>query len=179
MAATGVLVVLRCQLTTPHFFHILLNRILISGARLTTSRRNLPERRSPCRRLSSRHCARTGEGRPGETPRGQGLARPRSHIPSHGQLQALGHAAIPSHCRQLSVSSRARRAGIGHVRPHDLRHTCASLLISQDVNIKQVSSHLRHSSVSITMDTYGHLYPADRSKIVDTMDRVLGVAANG
>ena len=99
-------------------------------------------------------------------------------FPRMGNCKHLGTPQSPRTVGS-SLSQAARRAGIGHVRPHDLRHTCASLLISQDVNIKQVSSHLRHSSVSITMDTYGHLYPADRSKIVDTMDRVLGVAANG
>ena len=77
------------------------------------------------------------------------------------------------------LAKAARRAGIGHVRPHDLRHTCASLLIAQDINIKQVSSHLRHSSVSITLDIYGHLYPDDSDKVVYAMDRALGIAENG
>ena len=73
----------------------------------------------------------------------------------------------------------SQRAGIGHIRPHDLRHTCASLLIAEGLNIKQVSSHLRHSSVQITLDTYGHRYPADRNEVAHAMDRVLGVAKNG
>ena len=64
------------------------------------------------------------------------------------------------------------------MRPHDLRHTCASLLISEGLNIKQVSSHLRHSSVGVTLDTYGHLYPADRDEVAYAMDRILGIAEN-
>jgi integrase len=72
----------------------------------------------------------------------------------------------------------SRRAGIGHIRPHDLRHTCASLLIAEGLNIKQVSSHLRHSSVGVTLDTYGHLYPGDRNEVAHAMDRVLGIAKN-
>ena len=78
-----------------------------------------------------------------------------------------------------ALKRTARRAGIGHVRPHDLRHTCASLLIAQDINIKQVSSHLRHSSVSFTLDIYGHLYPDDRNEVAHAMDQALGIAENG
>ena len=99
-------------------------------------------------------------------------------FPRMGNCQHWGNPQCPNNTRK-ALGRAAHRAGIGHVRPHDLRHTCASLLIAQDINIKQVSSHLRHSSVGVTLDTYGHLYPADRDKVVDAMDRVLGVAENG
>jgi integrase len=99
-------------------------------------------------------------------------------FPRMGNCQHWGNPQSPGNIRDRLMRA-ARRAGIGHVRPHDLRHTCASLLIAQDINIKQVSSHLRHSSVGVTLDTYGHLYPADRDKVVNAMDRVLGVAENG
>lgn len=65
-------------------------------------------------------------------------------------------------------------AGIGrHVDIHDLRHTCASLLIRAGVGPKTVSEHLGHSSVAITFDRYGHLFSADRSQAADALDRVL------
>jgi integrase len=48
---------------------------------------------------------------------------------------------------------------------HDLRHTCASLLIAQGHSPKSVSAHLGHSSVSVTMDVYGGLYPEERDKV--------------
>ena len=73
------------------------------------------------------------------------------------------------------LQTAARRAGIGHVRPHDLRHTCASLLISQNVNIKQISRQMRHANTSITWDTYGHLYPEDQTAVAEVMDRLFGV----
>jgi len=50
-----------------------------------------------------------------------------------------------------------RRAGIKQVRFHDLRHTFASLLIATDQHPKYIQSQLGHSSIKITMDTYGHL----------------------
>jgi integrase len=46
------------------------------------------------------------------------------------------------------------------LRPHDLRHTCAALLISTGAHAKLVSTRLGHSSIAITMDRYGHLLPS-------------------
>lgn len=52
-----------------------------------------------------------------------------------------------------------KKAGLDGVRIHDLRHTCAALLIAQGVHPLAVSRHLGHASISITMDRYGHLFP--------------------
>ena len=40
---------------------------------------------------------------------------------------------------------------------HDLRHTCATLLLSKNVNPKIVSEVLGHATVAITLDTYSHV----------------------
>ena len=50
-------------------------------------------------------------------------------------------------------------AHLPRIRPHDLRHTCATILLSQGVNPKVVSSMLGHSSVAITLDIYSHVLP--------------------
>lgn len=52
-----------------------------------------------------------------------------------------------------------RQASAPRVRFHDLRHTCATLLLSQGVNPKIVSEMLGHSSVAITLDIYSHVLP--------------------
>ncbi|MFS4490853.1 tyrosine-type recombinase/integrase [Dietzia kunjamensis] len=57
------------------------------------------------------------------------------------------------------------------LRFHDLRHTCAALLIAANVPAKAIQVHLGHSSFKITMDTYGHLY-------ADATDLVSGAMAN-
>lgn len=44
-----------------------------------------------------------------------------------------------------------------HIRLHDLRHSCASLLISQGVDIKVIQEWLGHSSIATTGNIYGHL----------------------
>lgn len=51
------------------------------------------------------------------------------------------------------------RAGLRRIRFHDLRHTFASLLISQGENIKFIQSQLGHASAKTTLDRYGHLMP--------------------
>ncbi len=46
------------------------------------------------------------------------------------------------------------------LRFHDLRHTCAALLIAQGAHPKVMQERLGHSSVTVTLDRYGHLFPS-------------------
>ena len=68
----------------------------------------------------------------------------------------------------------AKRADLGRVTPHDLRHTCASLLIAANTPIQIVSRQLRHRNISMTWDVYGHLYPRDLNQVADTMEAIFG-----
>jgi integrase len=64
--------------------------------------------------------------------------------------------------------------GLGR-RPHDLRHTAASLWIAAGVDIKTVSAWLGHSTAKLTLDTYGHLMGTDADRAaLDRVNRVLG-----
>jgi integrase len=56
---------------------------------------------------------------------------------------------------------------------HALRHQCGSMLASAGVPIKAVQVHMRHASIRMTMDTYGHLYDTDRARTVGAVDRTL------
>lgn len=51
------------------------------------------------------------------------------------------------------------KAGMRRIRFHDLRHTYASLLIQQGESLAYVRDQMGHSSIQITVDTYGHLVP--------------------
>lgn len=52
-----------------------------------------------------------------------------------------------------------RRAGLPEtIRFHDLRHSCATLLIAQGVHPRIIMQYLRHARISTTMDLYGHVY---------------------
>jgi integrase len=52
--------------------------------------------------------------------------------------------------------ARVKEAGIGHLRPHDLRHTYGSLLMSQGVPLKTISELMGHGSIEVTADIYLH-----------------------
>lgn len=66
------------------------------------------------------------------------------------------------------------KTGLGR-RPHDLRHTAASLWIAAGVDIKTVSAWLGHSTAKLTLDTYGHLMGTDADRAaLDRVNRALG-----
>ncbi len=47
------------------------------------------------------------------------------------------------------------------ITPHDLRHTCASLAVSAEVNVLALQRMLGHTSAKVTLDTYSDLFEAD------------------
>jgi len=59
---------------------------------------------------------------------------------------------------------------------HDLRHTSASIMLSDGVNAKAIQAILGHSTISMTMDTYAHLMPDAQRLAASTFDRLLGKA---
>ncbi len=61
-------------------------------------------------------------------------------------------------------------SGLRHVRFHDLRHTYASHLIDLDVHAKYIQEQLGHSSIQVTMDIYGHLFPNRNKGWVNRLD---------
>jgi integrase len=65
------------------------------------------------------------------------------------------------------------RAGLPDIRPYDLRHTCASLLLLRGVNVKVVSERLGHSTTRLTLDTYQHVLPGMQAQAAAEIDAVL------
>lgn len=66
-----------------------------------------------------------------------------------------------------------KTAGVEYVKIHALRHTAASLLISQGAHIKLVQRFLGHANATMTLDIYGHLYGNDLDSIAERMDEAL------
>ena len=62
------------------------------------------------------------------------------------------------------------------LRFYDLRHTFASLLIAQGASIKAVQAQLGHATASITLDTYGHLFPSEMEALADRLEMVRDAA---
>jgi integrase len=64
------------------------------------------------------------------------------------------------------------------LRFHDLRHTCASLLIAQGAHPKIIQERLGHASITTTMNRYGHLFDGLDATLIDGLDAAHDEAAN-
>jgi integrase len=86
----------------------------------------------------------------------------------------------PSNLRNRSFKRiKARSAPLvrDDLRFHDLRHTCATLLLGEGVNAKVVSELLGHASITITLNTYSHVLPDMQDTAADAMEAALGSLA--
>ena len=70
-----------------------------------------------------------------------------------------------------------KASGIRTIRFHDLRHTFASQLIEQGAHPKYIQEQQGHASITMTMDTYGHLFPNRNRGLVDGLVSI-GTEAN-
>lgn len=68
------------------------------------------------------------------------------------------------------------KARLPRIRFHDLRHTCATLLLAQGVHPKIVQEQLGHSQVNLTLDTYSHVTAPMLQEAAEKMDAILGLA---
>lgn len=64
-------------------------------------------------------------------------------------------------------------AGLPKMRYHDLRHSCASLLLELGEHPKIVQEILGHSSIGITMDLYSHVSPQLQRRSMDRLDELI------
>lgn len=65
------------------------------------------------------------------------------------------------------------RAGLPDIRFHDLRHTCATLLLGRGVHPKMVQHLLGHATIAMTLDRYSHWVPSMGRQAADGMDAAL------
>lgn len=66
----------------------------------------------------------------------------------------------------------ADKAGLPHIRLHDFRHSHASLLASEGINIQEIARRLGHSNVEMTWNTYSHLYPHEEERAVSVLNKI-------
>ena len=74
-----------------------------------------------------------------------------------------------------NFSKILKRNGLRHIRFHDLRHSCASLLLANDVPMKQIQECLGHSDISTTANIYSHLDNKSKITSANVMDNVLAL----
>ena len=64
-------------------------------------------------------------------------------------------------------------AKLPNIRLHDLRHSCATLLLAQGVSPRVIMETLGHSPISLTLNTYSHVLPALQEDAASKMDAIL------
>lgn len=83
-----------------------------------------------------------------------------------------GTAVDPDNFRNITYKV-TEAAGIGRWSPHELRHSCSSLLLAQGVPLKVVSELLGHSSIRVTADVYSHLLEPAKAEAADAATAAL------
>jgi integrase len=79
----------------------------------------------------------------------------------------------------LCSFSEIRKAGLPHVRLHDLQHTHATLMLRAGVHPKVVSERLGHAGIGITLDTYSHVLPGLQEAAAERFDKMLETSMPG
>jgi integrase len=83
-----------------------------------------------------------------------------------------GHSTLSDTYIESKNKQFAEEAGLPHIRIHDFRHSHASLLVNNGINIQEVARRLGHSNVNITWQTYSHLYPREEERAVEVLNGV-------
>ncbi len=71
------------------------------------------------------------------------------------------------------LQSTLKSAGLPHQRLYDLRHLCASLLLAQGASMREIMEILGHSQMSMTSDTYTHIYNMQGRVNAERMNKFL------
>ena len=89
------------------------------------------------------------------------------HAKICGGLHALRDTSIENKNRQY-----AEAAGLPKIRIHDFRHSHASLLANEGINIQEIARRLGHSKIEMTWNTYSHLYPREEERAVKLLNQI-------
>jgi len=76
-----------------------------------------------------------------------------------------------------AVGTRAKKAwaavGLEPVGLHDCRHTYAAFMIAAGINTKALCTYMGHSTITVTLDRYGHLLPGNEHEAANLLDQWL------
>jgi integrase len=86
-----------------------------------------------------------------------------------------GKTVFPGNLTKRYIDD-VKRAGLPHIRFHDMRHTHATLLIQQNINVKVISERLGHSKIGVTLDVYSHVLPSMQQEVADKLDEMITIA---
>jgi integrase len=86
----------------------------------------------------------------------------------------VGTPLNPENLVKRSFKPLLKRVGLPEIRFHDLRHTCATLLLGRGVHPKFVQELLGHANIAMTLDTYSHYLPSMGDQVAGAMGETLG-----
>lgn len=86
----------------------------------------------------------------------------------------VGTLLEPSNIDRRSFKPLLTKAGLPDMRFHDLRHTCATVLLTEGVNPKFVQELLGHADIGLTLGTYSHFLPSMGDQTANAMESALG-----
>jgi integrase len=104
------------------------------------------------------------------------VAELQRHLEAHATHPELvfagrdGGALRRNNFRRRAWVPAVEQAGLSPFRFHDLRHTAAGLMVASNVHPKVMQTRLGHSSISVTLDTYGHLLPNLDEEVADSLE---------
>ena len=93
-------------------------------------------------------------------------------------VDAMGNIFNPRSVT-ANFSKLLEQNGLRHIRFHDLRHSCASLLLANDVPLKQIQEWLGHSDIGTTANIYSHLDYKSKITSANVMDNILTLPDTG
>jgi integrase len=86
----------------------------------------------------------------------------------------VGTPVNPENLVKRSFKPLLEQADLPEIRFHDLRHTCATLLLGSGVHPKFVQELLGHATIAMTLDTYSHFLPSMGDQTARAMEVTLG-----
>ena len=92
------------------------------------------------------------------------------------QLVFATSKGIPRDARNIinrSFDPLLEKARLPPIRFHDLRHTCATLLLGKGIHPRIIQGILGHASIGLTLDTYSHVLPDLQDQGVSAMEALL------
>jgi len=91
----------------------------------------------------------------------------------HVCVNAMGELLNPDYVSD-TFSKLLKRHGLKHIRFHDLRHSCASLLLQLGYSMKEIQEWLGHSNFQTTANIYSHVDPGSKKNMIRGLSGALG-----
>jgi integrase len=133
-------------------------RLIVSATKTQAGRRSVPMPEFLARELA-RHVETFGLAPDGRI----------FHTPGTNQY-SNDYRLLHASALHKPFKAARQRAGLLHVTPHTLRHTYAAFLIREGAHPKVIQTLMGHTSIKVTMDLYGHLFPGFGEELAARLD---------